>query len=441
MAGSQKLQVSEDMRSIMRVPFAGGGHFPELERMTSGSHMEKKMSKVPSLLFDMEMEDGHAVRTESHEDGETERALQQLDRLLAPASQTEAQLRRVVARARDTADRQRRVLEAPEVAEKLAQLGCGIKIRTALGGGWGGECLRNLRHTFLNCSLQGPGGVVTQYIVDTRFKEQFEIAHATPRYQRVLAALPRDFVGSEEHMVWLVEFLCEEMSAAFKAAGTALPPWRQAASMMSKWRPRRSEDCDVHSRRLEDVSMLRPLPAPAASPYGRSAPSPAAALAGTPAGALLAKLGALQEQPSQLGASTTILEEGPLAPQGGSAHSSLAAGGAPGGHDTLASSPMSAGSASGDSSSFPLAADLAQEVAESMGDAADDAGEEDLSVHMPALHFADSAAHESTPAPRAKRVPQYAPPEKAAAAFEKLNVPIHSRHGQQPTAKTISRFQ
>ena len=43
----------------------------------------------------------------------------------------------------------------------------------------------------------------------------------------------------------LVDFLCSELAIAFKAEGATLPPWRSADAMLSKWRPRRSVDCDM----------------------------------------------------------------------------------------------------------------------------------------------------------------------------------------------------
>jgi hypothetical protein len=60
----------------------------------------------------------------------------------------------------------------------------------------------------------------------------------------VLAAIPQVWVGPEEHLILLVNFLCAEMSAAFRQLGSVPPPWRQASSMLSKWRPRNSIDMD-----------------------------------------------------------------------------------------------------------------------------------------------------------------------------------------------------
>ena len=45
--------------------------------------------------------------------------------------------------------------DAARLAERLRALGLGATARTALGGGGGRECLRNLRHTFVVCSVQG----------------------------------------------------------------------------------------------------------------------------------------------------------------------------------------------------------------------------------------------------------------------------------------------
>ena len=48
-------------------------------------------------------------------------------------------------------------MEADEMAEALLALGHSVTVRTALGGGGGGECLRNLRHVFLSVRLQVRG--------------------------------------------------------------------------------------------------------------------------------------------------------------------------------------------------------------------------------------------------------------------------------------------
>lgn len=62
---------------------------------------------------------------------------------------------------------ERQGLDVFEVAEGLRRLGHAVTIRSALGGGGGNECLRNLRHRFLTCRMQGkdlwsvPGEAVT----------------------------------------------------------------------------------------------------------------------------------------------------------------------------------------------------------------------------------------------------------------------------------------
>lgn len=70
------------------------------------------------------------------------------------------QLVRAVATAYADAAADGRELPAPRLADRLRRGGYGVRVRTALGGaGAGGsidgECLRNLRHSFLSVTLPG----------------------------------------------------------------------------------------------------------------------------------------------------------------------------------------------------------------------------------------------------------------------------------------------
>lgn len=53
----------------------------------------------------------------------------------------------------------RKLLTAADVSHTntclVLQQGYDVRIRTALGGGGGGECLRNLRHQFLTLNMTG----------------------------------------------------------------------------------------------------------------------------------------------------------------------------------------------------------------------------------------------------------------------------------------------
>ena len=64
------------------------------------------------------------------------------------------QLLQLVRRLHEDASRRSQTLEADNLAEILVQKGHTVTVRTALGGGGGCECLRNLRHVFLSVRIQ-----------------------------------------------------------------------------------------------------------------------------------------------------------------------------------------------------------------------------------------------------------------------------------------------
>ncbi|PNH08504.1 hypothetical protein TSOC_004936 [Tetrabaena socialis] len=197
-----------------------------------------RIFKVPSLVFDIELEDNGIGAHWQDEDWEEEEVVSEIQRFVQPTSHTEARLlsdvKCGVTHARD---------DTPRLVSILTALGYRCSLRTALGGGDGADCLRNLRHTFISCETAGVnGGPARRYVVDAQFRDQFIIAKTTARYASILAAIPQVFVGPEEHLVLLVNFLCSEMSTAFRQLGSVLPPWRHASSMLSKWKPRKSMD-------------------------------------------------------------------------------------------------------------------------------------------------------------------------------------------------------
>ncbi|BDA42380.1 hypothetical protein COCOBI_03-2670 [Coccomyxa sp. Obi] len=226
------------MRDLNPLQFFRGGAADVLGDLPERKQEQPKkpMTKVPSLLFDLEMEEGQG-RKEA--EAAVHESQTQLEYLTEPWSAPERQLMQQVVAVCEGEAANGKAPEADAVAERLVQLGYSVTVRTALGGGGGCECLRNLRHVFICVRMPGGNGSV---LVDPKFKEQFEIAHPTARYAALLDEVPACFVGTEERLVALVELLCSEMSAAFRGTGTTLPPWRQAPSMLSKWRPRRSTD-------------------------------------------------------------------------------------------------------------------------------------------------------------------------------------------------------
>lgn len=237
------------VRPVIRVPFT-----ETAPRVAVNASFEaarsSMMSKVPSLLFDMEDADENPSSVDALSGPPEGDVIARLHTLLDPWTDQEYMLNLHVRIATDeAAKRGDDPFTVAQLADTLRKLGYPVKLRTALGGGWGGACLRNLRHSFLAVTLNpaspATSPATTHVLVDPRFREQFEIAHPTPRYARILAEVAAELVAPAERLSKAVELLCAEMAVAFATTGTPVPPWRQPAAMLSKWQPRRSEEVDV----------------------------------------------------------------------------------------------------------------------------------------------------------------------------------------------------
>lgn len=250
------------VRPVIRVPFADDA---TAQPPAFGvGVVTAKMSKAPSLLFDLDDAGDTLSPPDPRRDVVEESAVAAaLKRALEPRTEIEYMLALHVRIAREEATKRgitnngQYQAEIGELADTFRRMGYPVKVRTALGGGWGGACLRNLRHTFLavsvpsNTSLEQPGVLGEQnstLLIDPRFKDQFEIAHTTPRYQHLLSMVPFEVVAPPARIAEAVNILCAEMALAFNHCGVPLPPWRQVGAMISKWQPRKSEDVDLGAR-------------------------------------------------------------------------------------------------------------------------------------------------------------------------------------------------
>lgn len=283
------------VRAVIRVPYSeepapsirpGQKNITEPHAPAFIPKSANLMSKVPSLMFDMEdTEDTPASsKTPLNEPAEAD-VIEKLQSLLGSWDDQEYMLALHVRIARDEANKRgHEHLSVPKLADTLRKLGYPVKIRTALGGGWGGACLRNLRHSFLAVTISNnshhhhihttisdlhstAGATKTASIatsahatrivlVDPRFRDQFEIAHSTRRYANILKAVPDEAVATPDRLSKAVQLLCTEISFAFAEAATPLPPWRQTTAMLSKWQPRRSQEVDVKDIHALDAAAL-----------------------------------------------------------------------------------------------------------------------------------------------------------------------------------------
>jgi len=88
------------------------------------------------------------------------------------------------------------------LAANLEAKGYRVNIRHSVGGGTGAEGMNNLSHSFLRCNVRGAEEV---FIIDTRFRDQFDIHHATSAYREILNTIPLLLVASEDKITPLVQ--------------------------------------------------------------------------------------------------------------------------------------------------------------------------------------------------------------------------------------------
>jgi len=217
------------------------------------------LNRNPSLQFNMEFEEdsqGSCVVDEAR----LKLAIEQLRRMMKCSSATESEVKQVITDVREAASQQQAAVSCSAVAKALEERGFGVCVRTALGGGDGLDCLHNLRHHFLIVKpprgLQGKPVAGATFIVDINFREQFQVAHATPHYRELIDQMDIEFIGAEPKLRAVIQMLCEEMARAYREQDISLPPWRQTSSMLSKWCPRRSEDYSADGKRQRPNAVM-----------------------------------------------------------------------------------------------------------------------------------------------------------------------------------------
>lgn len=76
---------------------------------------------------------------------------------------------------------------------------------------------------------------IDRLIVDVNFREEFEIARPTDRYNALLQELPLVYVGKKERLQSIVNLMCDAVKESLKKRGMPLPPWRKPDYMQAKW--------------------------------------------------------------------------------------------------------------------------------------------------------------------------------------------------------------
>lgn len=243
------------------------------------------MQRIPSLLFEMELE-GEGGLVEGGFDGcecmETSEETYQLGyytKLRTPLEQRVFGIVKYASQAyKVNSSILARTLDVTKfVACYLTLNGLTTKVRTAIGGGTGGECLQNLRHSYLICTSEQPkerkqkdmkkagmmnnrntshGNVVEQLVIEANFREHFAVARPSKKYQKFYDSIPEVFVGSKQNLRNAVDLICEEIKRSFAESNLPVPAWRKHKSLVSKWLPKKWEDEEISIQQLRDWGAL-----------------------------------------------------------------------------------------------------------------------------------------------------------------------------------------
>ena len=74
-----------------------------------------------------------------------------------------------------------------------------------------------------------------RYLVDVDFGGEFEIARPTAEYERVVAQLPRVYVGKTGELKRLLRLLADAAKRSLQSREMHVPPWRKGKYMQAKW--------------------------------------------------------------------------------------------------------------------------------------------------------------------------------------------------------------
>jgi len=88
-------------------------------------------------------------------------------------------------------------------------------------------------------------------LVDPFFLDAFQQQPSTPTYDKLLASLPRAFVGTAPELKQLVALLTAQSIRAYAHNGTSVPPWRRFDAMVARWLPKSFTDEEVTQAHLE----------------------------------------------------------------------------------------------------------------------------------------------------------------------------------------------
>ncbi|KAI4324254.1 hypothetical protein L6164_023808 [Bauhinia variegata] len=73
------------------------------------------------------------------------------------------------------------------------------------------------------------------FLIELELKEQFQIAKASKKYQKLIWWLPEFYIGKPEYLTAIVRVLCDAAKKSMKEKKIHMGPWRKTSFMQMKW--------------------------------------------------------------------------------------------------------------------------------------------------------------------------------------------------------------
>ena len=73
------------------------------------------------------------------------------------------------------------------------------------------------------------------FLIELEFRTEFEMAKACDEYRKLIAQLPKTFIGKPDYLHAVLRVVCDAAKRSMKEKKIHMGPWRKRSFMQMKW--------------------------------------------------------------------------------------------------------------------------------------------------------------------------------------------------------------